>query len=151
MILAATLLWAVEVVLVKRLLSGSVPAGLAAAARMTVGSATLFVVVALGGGLAGLAAYGPSQWGAIALTGVLLAGYVTTWYAALDRAPATLVTSVLVVGVVITAGLQALTTGTLPATSALGGHLVLLVGGGLAVFGLRRARGERLRTAEAPA
>jgi hypothetical protein len=78
---------------------------------------------------------------------VLLAGYVTTWYAALDRAPATLVTSVLVVGVVVTAGLNALTTGALPATTALGGHLVLLLGGGLAVLGLRHARQPRLRAA----
>ena len=49
------------------------------------------------------------QWTAIAITGALLAGYVLTWYAALQRAPATTVTSVLVVGAVITTGLQVIT------------------------------------------
>lgn len=144
MILAATLMWAVEVVLVKQLLGRGVPAGLAAAARMTVGSAALFAVVALTGGLAGLAAYGVQQWAAIAVTGILLCGYVSTWYAALDRAPATLVTSVLVLGVVVTAALQALTTGSLPAATAMAGHLVLLAGGTLAVVGLRRVRGRQV-------
>jgi drug/metabolite transporter (DMT)-like permease len=147
MILAATLLWAVEVVLVKRLLRGGVPAGVAAAARMTIGSATLFLVVALGGGLAGLATYGPQQWVAIAITGVLLAGYVSTWYAALDRAPATLVTSVLVLGVVVTASLQTITTGALPAATAMAGHLALLAGGALIVVGLRRLGGRSATSA----
>ena len=151
MILAATLLWAVEVVLVKQLLGRGVPAGLAAAARMTIGSATLFLVVALGGGLAGLAAYGPEQWAAIAVTGLLLGGYVTTWYAALDRAPATLVTSILVLGVVVTAGLQSITTGALPAATALGGHLALLGGGALVVVGLRRMRTRQVGAAGLPA
>ena len=55
-------------------------------------------------------------------------GYVLTWYAALQRAPATTVTSVLVVGAVITTGLQVITSGTAPTAPSLVGN-VLLVGG----------------------
>jgi drug/metabolite transporter (DMT)-like permease len=145
MILAATLCWAVEVVIVRRLVGGSVSPSLAAAARMVVGSATLFAIVAATGSLGGLAAYGPAQWGAIAITGILLTGYVSTWYAALQRAPATLVTSVLVLGAVVTTALTALSSGTVPAATALVANGVLLVGGAVAVVALAagqaRARG----------
>jgi drug/metabolite transporter (DMT)-like permease len=139
MILVATLLWSVEVVLVRRLLMGGVSSNLAAASRMTIGSLALFAVVAMTGGLGGIAAFRAEQWAAILVTGVLLAGYVTTWYAALQRAPATLVTSVLVVGAVITAGLQSATSGSAPAGQALLGHGLLLLGGTIAIVALRGA------------
>jgi len=93
MILAATWFWAVEVVVARWLLRGTVPASLAAAARMTIGSLTLFAVAATTGGLGGVAAYGTDQWSAIAITSVLLAGYVLAWYGALQRGPATTVAS----------------------------------------------------------
>jgi drug/metabolite transporter (DMT)-like permease len=141
MILVATLLWSVEVVLVRRLLLGGVSSNLAAASRMVVGSLALFVVVAGTGGLAGIAAFGAQQWAAIAVTGALLTGYVTTWYAALQRAPATLVTSVLVLGAVITAALQAATGGAAPAFQGLLGHGLLLAGGAVAVIAVRGAIG----------
>jgi drug/metabolite transporter (DMT)-like permease len=128
MILAATWCWAVEVVVARWLLRGTVPASLAAAARMTIGSLTLFAIAGATGGLGGVAAYGAEQWSAIAITSVLLAGYVLTWYGALQRAPATTVTSVLVIGAVVTTGLQAITSGTTPTATALIGN-VLLVGG----------------------
>ena len=72
MILAATWCWAVEVVIARWLLRGSVPASAAAAARMTIGSLTLFVIAGSSGGLGGVAAYGAEQWTAIAITGALL-------------------------------------------------------------------------------
>ena len=133
MILAATWCWAVEVVIARWLLRGRVPASLAAAARMTIGSLTLFVIAGSSGGLGGVAAYGAEQWTAIAITGALLAGYVLTWYVALQRAPATTVTSVLVVGAVITTGLQVITSGTAPTVPSLVGN-VLLVGGCVAAI-----------------
>lgn len=137
MILVATLLWSVEVVLVRRLLVGGVSTTLAAASRMVIGSLALFVVVGATGGLGGIAAFGAQQWAAILVTGALLTGYVTTWYAALQRAPATLVTSVLVVGAVVTAALQAATSGTAPAVQALAGHGLLLAGGAAAILAVR--------------
>lgn len=139
MILVATLLWSVEVVLVRRLLVGGVSSTLAAASRMVVGSMSLFVVVGATGGLGSIAAFGTEQWAAILVTGALLTGYVTTWYAALQRAPATLVTSVLVVGAVVTAGLQAATGGAAPAMQVLLGHGFLLAGGAIAILAVRGA------------
>ena len=72
------------------------------------------------------------------MTGVLLAGYVGTWMAALRRAPASEVTSVLVLGAVITAALNAMTRGTLPEPVASAGYcLVLMAVAALVVIGRR--------------
>jgi drug/metabolite transporter (DMT)-like permease len=123
MILAATLLWAVEVVLARRLLEGygSLEVG---AARMGVGGVALLSwVVATGRGddLAGLGAH---QWAWALLTGAILAGYVATWFAALARAPAIDVTAVLVAGALVTALLDAAVRGGALAPEA--GALVLI-------------------------
>ena len=142
MIVVATLCWAVEVVVVRRLLVGGMSPSLAAAARMGIGSVALFVIVVATGGLGGLAAWGPNQWLIVALTAALLTGYVATWYGALQRASASLVTSVLVVGAVVTAALQAATTGTAPSPTAVAGNVLLLAGGTIALGAIatRRAR-----------
>ena len=100
MILAATLLWAVEVVLVKRLLDVLAPRPLAAADGARDG--VLVSWLAFTGRVGDLLALGAEQWGWAALT-ELLAGYVASWYAALARAQAVDVTAVLVFGAVVTA------------------------------------------------
>lgn len=106
MILAATLLWAVEVVLARWLLHGYASLAVGAA-RMGIGAVVLLAWVAVtgrGDDLAGLAAH---QWGWALLTGVILVGYVATWFAALARAQAIDVTAVLVGGALVTALLDA--------------------------------------------
>jgi drug/metabolite transporter (DMT)-like permease len=135
MILAATLLWAVEVVLVKRLLA-AIPSRVLAAARMGLGTALLFGWLAITGRLTVLGAFDAAQWRWVVLTGLLLTAYVATWYAALARAPAVDVTAVLVFGAVITAALSSGADGV--AASPVGIGLVTagaLLAGGL---GLRR-------------
>jgi drug/metabolite transporter (DMT)-like permease len=102
MILAATLLWSVEVVYVKRLLA-SLPPRTLAAARMGGGTVLLLGWIAATGKLGQLGGYGVEQWRWVALSGLLLTAYVATWYAALARAQAIDVTAVLVFGAVITA------------------------------------------------
>ena len=102
MILAATLLWAVEVVFVKHLLSSLAPRTLAAA-RMGIGTLVLVGWVAVSGKAGDLAGLGAEQWQWALLTGLLLTAYVATWYAALARAQAVDVTAVLVFGAVVTA------------------------------------------------
>jgi drug/metabolite transporter (DMT)-like permease len=102
MILAATLLWAIEVVYVKRLLTALAPRTLAAA-RMGIGTALLVGWVAVSGKAGQLVTLDTAQWRWVVLTGLLLTAYVATWYAALSRAPAIDVTAVLVFGAVITA------------------------------------------------
>jgi drug/metabolite transporter (DMT)-like permease len=104
MILAATLLWAVEVVLVKQLLA-DIDARTLGAARMGLGTLILLGWLAATGRLDDVVRLGGDQWVWVLLTGLLLTGYVATWYAALARAQAVDVTAVLVFGAVVTAWL----------------------------------------------
>jgi len=111
MILAATLLWAVEVVYVKHLLASLDPRTLAVA-RMGLGTALLVAWVVISGKAGALATLDAAQWKWVVLTGLLLTTYVATWYAALARAQAIDVTAVLVFGAVITALLSGAADGT---------------------------------------
>jgi drug/metabolite transporter (DMT)-like permease len=102
MVLAATLLWAAEVVLAKRLLAG-LSALTVGTARMAGGVVVLLAWAATRGELASLWALDAAAWGWALLTGSLLFAYVATWYSALARAQAVDVTAVLVFGAVVTA------------------------------------------------
>jgi len=139
MILGATLLWAVEVILVKRLVAG-IPPRVLAAARMGLGTALLIAWLGLTGHLAALTAFDVSQWRWIVLTGLLLTGYVATWYAALARAQAVDVTAVLVIGAVITAALSGAFDGA--AVDPVGIALVSLGGALVTGLALRRPQTE---------
>jgi hypothetical protein len=136
MIFAATLLWSVEIVIAKKMLS-SISSTTVGVARMAGGAVLLVAWGLVGGGFAAMGALGLAQIGWVLVTGVVLAGYVGTWYAALARAPALDVTAVLVGGAVITAVLRYIVSGT-PMPSAEG---LVLVGVGFAlavVAGLTR-------------
>jgi drug/metabolite transporter (DMT)-like permease len=137
LIALATLIWAVEVVLARRVL-GRVRSPVVGVARLGIGLIVLVGYLVLTGRVAGIAAMNAAGWAWVALTGLLLAGYVGTWLAALRRAPATEVTSVLVLGAVITAGLSIATRGTLPEPVASTGYaLVLMAVAALIVIGRR--------------
>lgn len=105
MILAATVLWAVEVVVARRLLA-DIPAPAVAVARMGIGAAVLIGWTAVTGGFASLGALTGTQWGWALVCGLALTGYVATWFGALARARAVDVTAVLVFGAVVTALLE---------------------------------------------
>lgn len=102
MILGATLLWSVEVVLAKRLLT-AVPSWALGLARMGLGSILLLAWVGVQGQLGALVSLTALQLQWLAITGLLLAGYVGFWFAALARAQAVDVTAILVLGAVGTA------------------------------------------------
>jgi drug/metabolite transporter (DMT)-like permease len=140
MIFAATVLWAIEVVFVKRLLE-SLAAPTLAAARLGIGTALLLAYVAVSGRWSELASLGTTEWGWALLTGLLLAGYVATWYAALARAQAVDVTAVLVLAAVVTALLD----------RGIEGTPVDLVGVGLVAAGGALAALLTLRSATRPA
>ncbi len=128
MIFGATLLWSVEVILSKRLLAdlSSLTVGLA---RMAGGAALLIVFGILDGSLAAVGSVSLAQIAWVLVTGLVLSGYVASWYAALARAPALDVTAILVAGAVITAILRSVVDGAaLPPPLGLG-----LVLGGTAV------------------
>ena len=126
MIAAATLLWSIEVILAKRLLVG-VSAPLLGAARMGLGFIVLVGYLAVSGRLGELGAISGEALVWVGVTGVLLAGYVATWFSALRLAPATTVTSVLVVGAVVTGVLSSLSNGTAPDPRVVLGYLLIVV------------------------
>jgi len=141
MILGATLMWSVEVIVAKKLLA-SVSSWTVGVARMGLGSMVLIGWVAVRGDLGLLTSMDSGQLGWVLLTGVLLAAYVGTWFAALQRAFAVDVTAVLVLAVPITAALDSVVHGT-PLGPQLGWLALLLGGGALVVLlgwqGTRRA------------
>lgn len=139
LILAATAMWAVEVVIVRALLRRSdISVRLAATARMAIGALVIMGFLAITGRLGGVAALTATQWGLIAATGVLLFGYVTTWYAALQRAPAAMVASILVGGAVVTAVLSVVRTGSVPAPAVEAGLVTLAIGVVVTILAARR-------------
>ncbi|HZS29903.1 MAG TPA: DMT family transporter [Gaiellaceae bacterium] len=135
MILGATLLWSVEVIVVKKLLAEMSSRALAAA-RMGLGTTLLFGWLAVTGKLTALGSFDLAQWRWVVLTGLILTAYVGTWYATLARAGAIDVTAVLVFGAVVTAALA----GAFDGLSANPGGITLIVLGTLLTAGLALRR-----------
>jgi len=132
LVLCATLLWAVEVIVCKRLLADLAPASVSIV-RMGIGSIVLLAYLGFSGSLSYIGALSPSQAGWVLVTGVLLAVYVGTWMTALSRARAVDVTSVLVGSTVVTSLLSA-TAGNLPAAPAVVGLLLITLGVGMLIW-----------------
>jgi drug/metabolite transporter (DMT)-like permease len=130
MILGATLLWSIEIIIAKRLLVdlSSLTVGIA---RMAGGAAVLVAYGLLSGAFGAIGAVSPAQIGWVLVTGIVLSGYVGSWYAALKRAPALDVTSILVGGAVITALLRAVVTGVEIASPV--GLMLVAAGAGMAI------------------
>ncbi|HEX7473115.1 MAG TPA: DMT family transporter [Candidatus Limnocylindrales bacterium] len=139
MILIATLLWAVEVVIVRRVLR-AVPTPIVATGRLGIGLVVLVGYILFTGRIGGLLALAPEAWAWILLTGLILAGYVAAWFAALRRAPATIVTSVLVGGAVITGALQSLARGGPPTVDLVGGYVLIAAAVGVTALLALRTR-----------
>lgn len=124
MVFAATLLWSAEIVIARRLLS-SISSAVAAAGRMGGGA---IVLLGYAGGTGQLTlALSPVQWAWLAVTAVLLFAFVSTWYAALERAPATAVTCVLTLGAPITAVLSLVAGRAAPSAPQLAGYVLVVL------------------------
>ena len=106
MILAATILWAVENIIAKVALR-KVDADVVVGARMIFGSLLLFAATIFTGKMSLISQLTPSQWGLTLTSIAFLTGYVMSWYRALREAPATLVATVLTLGALITNVLSA--------------------------------------------
>lgn len=102
----ATVLWAVETILAKKVL-GWMSARTAALGRMGIGALVMWAFLLFTGRAGGVFVLSGMQWSWVVITAVLLLAYVWTWYGALKLAPATLVTSVLTIGAIITILLSA--------------------------------------------
>ncbi len=141
-VLAATVLWAGEVVIAKRMLRDVSPAVLSLV-RMGVGGVALVAYLAVTGSLGSLVSLNTHQVMWAVWSGLLLAAYVATWMTALARARALDVTSVLVASALVTWLLQLLDGSATPAPTSLG--LVLIgAGAGVVVWaGTNRPAAER--------
>lgn len=141
-VLAATLLWAVEAVVAKRLMAG-VSARTAALGRMGFGAIAMLGFLVFTGRMDAAAAMNGTQWGWVLITAIFLFGYVNGYYHALKHAPATLVASVLVLGSVITSLLHAVFSARTYTVEQVVGFGVILAATALWVhFGLRLRRPE---------
>ena len=109
MIFGATLLWALETILVKKTLAGVSP-DLIATSRMGVGSVLLIIFVAISSpaSIGNIFSMSSAQWFWVALTAMFLFGYVSLWYRALKFASAVSVSAVLVSATLITTALSAI-------------------------------------------
>ncbi len=109
MVFAATLFWAAENILAKKILP-KVDPDILVAARMGIGSLLLLGASAIVSPQAlskGLIMT-QSQWLWMGITVVFLLGYVMTWYRALRLAPATVVSAILVSATLVTNILSAI-------------------------------------------
>jgi len=132
LVLAATLLWSVETVLAKWLLR-ELPMRYVALTRMAGGAVLLTAWVAVSGRWSALAGLGSEGWTWVAITGLILAGYVGLWFSALAMSPAVDVTAVLVIAAVVTGLLNVVVKGAAVTAWTASGMLVVLLGGALAV------------------
>ena len=101
MVLGATLLWAIENIISKKVLN-SCSSLLVASTRMLIGSIVISLVLIAQHKTSVILTLSPAQWSWTVLTGLLLTGYVVTWYTALKYAPAVLVASLLVPATLVT-------------------------------------------------
>ncbi len=133
MVLGATLLWAIENIIAKRVLS-ELSSVTVASARMVFGSVLLLAFLTLTGRIGGIADMTLVGLGWTLLTAVLLLGYVLTWYTALKHAPASYVAALLVPATLVTNVLSAVfITGALSPVQLQSGFLMIL-GGALMIF-----------------
>ena len=102
LILAATILWALENVLSKRL-TQELPGRLVAFGRMGFGSLFLFAFILVTGKAPILASMSGAQWVWVALTSVLLLGFVLTYYEGIARIRVSTAAALLSLGAPVTA------------------------------------------------
>jgi len=102
LILAATIMWAIETIIAKKVLA-NIDSMVLAWARMFFGAILLVGFLTVTNDLKGLMNINSVQFGWLVLVSACLTGYVLTWYSALKKLPATVVTCVLVLASPVTA------------------------------------------------
>ncbi len=131
-VLAATSLWAGEYTLSKHTLR-TVSSGTVALGRMGFGGVFLLAYVALTGQMGSIAAFSGVQWQWIALSAVLLLGFVATWYAGLKTVDVSVATAMLVLAFPITWALGLLTAKSTFGVAQAAGVVAIVLGVVLAV------------------
>jgi len=103
----ATLLWAIENIIAKKTLKNLSP-NLVVGSRMILGSFILIAMALTQNKIALVAKLNSTQWLMLSGLGIVLFGYVSSWYRALKYLPVTVVARILVGATVITSLLQAI-------------------------------------------
>jgi len=107
MVLIATFFWSVEYIIAKKILH-TIPSSIVAWGRMFFGVIVLLGISAYQGLIPQIATLDSSQVLAIFSGAVFLIGYVLTWYAALSKSQASLVSLVLAASPIITGVLSSI-------------------------------------------
>lgn len=141
MIVAATLLWSIEVVVSKKVLTSVRPIRVSVV-RMVGGSVVLGLYTLLRSPEIAWQALTVDHLVWLSVAGVFLSAYVLSWHAALERAPAVDVTAVLVLGAVVTGLLQSGVRGVV-FPDPLGMTLILTGAVVIFIFAFRRAADRR--------
>ncbi|HKZ90306.1 MAG TPA: DMT family transporter [Thermoplasmata archaeon] len=139
LVLVATALWAGEYGLSKRLLR-DLPSGTVAAGRVGFGALFLFAYVGVTGQFGAVAGWadvlgsvGTPAWWWMILSVILLAGFVSTWYAGLRHVDLSVATTVLLLGFPITWALGLLVGRTSLGVVPAAGAVAVVLGVGIAV------------------
>jgi drug/metabolite transporter (DMT)-like permease len=131
-VLLATALWAGEYTLSKHTLR-HVPSGTVGMARMGFGGAFLLAYVAVTGQLGSITALSGAQWEWVALSAVLLVGFVATWYAGLKTVDVGVATATLTLAFPITWALGLLASKSTFGLAQAAGVVAIVVGVVLAI------------------
>ena len=107
LVFGATILWAIENIIAKKILKEVSPI-VTSWGRMFFGSLFLIAFIILTGNGGALLDISFAKFGWLMISGVVLFGYVTTWYSALKFAPAGVAKSILVLAFPITAILNSI-------------------------------------------
>lgn len=140
LMMLATILWAIEIVISKKLLK-ELPALTVAFGRMFFGAFLIMIFLLANQQFLEVASFGLMQVQGIIITGFFLFGYVISWHQALKKAPANLVTAVLTLGSPVTSLLSLLVFGVIPDWQQSLGLVLLVLGG----FFLLRQRSDYVR------
>jgi len=133
LVLGATLLWAVEYAISRKLMADVHPQAVMAS-RMFFGSVVLLGFLAATGSLGALFTADASVLGWLALASLLLCGFLFTWYNALKNLPLMKACVVFTLGGIVTAALNAVFLGK-AVTLVQAAGLVLILGGVLLAAG----------------
>lgn len=136
LVLMATLMWAIEFVIAKKVLK-NVDSEIVAWARMFFGSIILLVYLAITSQIQDLISLNMNQLSWVIISSVLLLGYVLTWYKALKYLPAVTVTSILVLASPITTCLDIINTNKFNIYQ-IGGSLIITLACIVLIYSVRK-------------
>ena len=138
LILAATLMWAVEYIIAKKVLA-NVPGEIVAWSRMFFGAIILLAYLFFTGQAQYLVSLNVNQLFWVGISSLLLLGYVMTWYKSLQYLPAVTVTSILVLASPVTTCLEIIITNKINLFQ-IAGSLLIILAGGIIVYSLMQVK-----------